>query len=186
MFFNISPIPEINFSEIRDQLPSKLFIAEFKNIDKDVHYTIIRDKLYSLGESIKMNGEKEFSHAERFGKIIYEVYFEDKSNEYNLMIYCDKIDITPYYFRKGPSIKDKNHAAKFKTKNKDYFIKNDYLWTKTQRDFSDFFQFLQNFITNRIPQNLELINLSKSFGCKSSSGKKGIYVLKNMVLPFCS
>ena len=36
----------------------------------------------------------------------------------------------------------------------------------------------------KIPDNLEVVNISKSFNCKTTSGKKAIYVLKNMVLPF--
>ena len=71
-----------------------------KNKDADVHYTINRDKLYSLGDRIKANGEREFSHAKRFGRIVFEVYFEDNVNEYNLVMYCDKLKISPSYLRK--------------------------------------------------------------------------------------
>ena len=69
-------------------------------------------------------------------------------------------------------------------KNTNFIIKDGYLWTDTKREFSDFFDFLKSFIKNKIPENLEVINISKSFNCKTTSGKRAIYVLQNMVLPF--
>jgi len=183
-FFKILSIPEINLSNQNDAMLSKTFIIELKNKDADVHYTINRDKLYSLGDRIKANGEREFSHAKRFGRIVFEVYFEDNVNEYNLVMYCDNIKISPSYRRKGPQAKDKFHAEKFKKKNKDFILKDGYLWTETKREFNDFFDLLKNFIKDKIPDNLEVVNISKSFNCKTASGKKAIYVLKNMVLPF--
>ena len=183
-FFKILSIPEINLSNPNDAILSNTFIIELKNKDNDVHYTINRDKLYSLGDRIKANGEKEFSHAKRFGNIMFEVYFEDEINEYHLVIYCDKIKISPSYLRKGPQVKDKFHAEKFRKKNKQYIVKDGYLWAETKRKFNDFFEFLKDFIKDKIPDNLEIVNVSKSFDCKTTSGKKAIYVLKNMVLPF--
>jgi len=183
-FFKILSIPEINLSNQNDAILSNIFIIELKNKDADVHYTINRDKLYSLGDRIKANGEREFSHAKRFGRIVFEVYFEDNVNEYNLVMYCDKLKISPSYLRKGPQVKDKFHAERFKKKNKNFILKDGYLWTETKREFNDFFDFLKNFIKDKIPDNLEVVNISKSFNCKTASGKKAIYVLKNMVLPF--
>ena len=183
-FFELTTIPEIEISDIKDPILSKMFIIELKNKNDAVHYTINRDKLYSLGDGIKANGEKEYSHAKRFEKVIFEVYFENEKNEYNLAIYCDKTNISESYIRKGPPVKDKFHANNFKNANKNYFIKNGYLWTETKRQFQDFLEFLKDFIKNKIPENLEIINISDSFGCNTSSGKKSIYVLKNMVLPF--
>lgn len=183
-FFKLLPIPEIDLSSQKDPILSKIYILELKNKSDEVHYTINRDKLYSLGESIKANGEKEYSHAKRFGTIVFEVFFENEKNEYNLAIFCDKTKISPTYIRRGPPIKDKLHANKFKNINKNYYIKDRYLWTETKRDCVDFFEFLKTFIKNKIPENLEIINISNSFECKTSSGKKAIYILKNMILPF--
>ncbi|MFX1339237.1 MAG: hypothetical protein ACFFDK_11560 [Promethearchaeota archaeon] len=183
-FFLLSAIPEINLSNQNDAILSNIFIIELRNKDPDVHYTINRDKLYSLGDRIKANGEREYSHLKRFGNIVFEVYFEDDINEYNLAIYCDEIKISPSYLRKGPQINDKFHAEKFKKKNKNVLLKDGHLWTETKREFNDFFEFLKNFIKNKIPDNLEIVNISKSFNCKTSSARRTIYVLTNMVLPF--
>ncbi|MHA2089003.1 MAG: hypothetical protein ACW972_12050, partial [Promethearchaeota archaeon] len=83
-FFKIKPIPELELLNSTELAYSKIFIIELRNLDSNIHYTINRDKLHSLGEYIKSTGEKEFSHAEKFGIIIYEVYFEDNLNEYNI------------------------------------------------------------------------------------------------------
>jgi len=183
-FFDIKPIEEVDLSRKDDILLPKIYVLELKNIQTDIHYTVNRDKLYSLGESIKANGEKEFSHQNRFGKIVFEVYFEDQLNEYNLAIYCEKLHISATYLRKGPPIKEKNHAIKFKNKNSEFFEKEGYLWVKTKRSHIDFHAFLNDFITEKVPENLIITNLSNSYNVRTSSGKKTIEILKNMVLPF--
>jgi len=183
-FFRIRPITEVNLSNKEDTLLSKIYIIELQNTDIKIHYTINRDKLYSLGESIKANGEKEFSHFDRFGKIIFEVYFEEEKNQYNLAIFCEKPNISKTYIRKGPPITEETHAINFKKKNPDYFEKEGYLWIETIREFSIFSDFLKEFVKNKIPDNFNVVNISNAFHTVSSSGKKAINILKNIILPF--
>ncbi|MFX1409453.1 MAG: hypothetical protein ACFFA6_03815 [Promethearchaeota archaeon] len=184
-FFIQKQIPEADITNVNDPELSKIFIIELKNKAENIHYTIIRDKLYSLAESIKANGEREFSHAERFGKIIFEVFFEDDIDEYNIVFYCEKPQTSKTYIRRGPPVKEKLHANNFKVKNPEYYEKNGHLWVETKRQFTSFSYFLRNFIKEKVPENLEIINISKSFNVKTSSGKKAIYILKTMVLPLC-
>ncbi len=183
-FFRIRPITEVNLSNKEDNLLSNIYIIELQNADIKIHYTINRDKLYSLGKSIKANGEKEFSHFERFGKIIFEVYFEEDKNQYNLAIFCEKPNISKTYIRKGPPITEENHVANFKRKNPEYFEKEGFLWVETQREFNNFSNFLNKFVKNKIPDNFNVVNISNAFHTVSSSGKKAINVLKNIILPF--
>jgi tRNA nucleotidyltransferase (CCA-adding enzyme) len=183
-YFIQKAIPEADLSNLEDQLLSKIFIVELKNNIDEIHYTINRDKLYSLAESIKANGEREFTHVERFGNIIYEIYFEEQVNEYNIAFYCQKPHISNIYIRRGPPVKEKLHVTKFKEKNPEYFTKKGYLWVETQRDFYEFSEFLKYFIKDKIPDNFSINNISNSFSGKSSSGKKTIFILKEMVLPF--
>ncbi len=182
-FFRIRPIPEVDLSKKDDSLLSKIFIIEFQNTTFEIHYTINRDKLYSLGEKIKANGEKEFSHVERFGKIIFEVYFEEEKNEYNLAIFCNNPKISESYIRKGPPITEERHVNNFKRKNPNYFEKDGYLWVKTIRDFNEFLVFLKDSVKNKIPENFRTVNLSPAYYAIKSSGKKAIYLLKNIILP---
>ena len=183
-FFLIESIPEIDISTVDTSLVQKIFIIELKNENNKIHYTINRDKLYSIGDKIKANGEKEFSHAERFGKIEFEVYFEHDLEEYNIAIYCEKPEIGKSYLRRGPPIKDKVHSEKFIKKNPQCFERDGFLWVKSIRDYSLFKEFLRDFIRDKIPENLRIINLSNSKSIKTKSGKRCIYVLLNMVLPF--
>ncbi|MHA1492138.1 MAG: hypothetical protein ACTSRI_21120 [Promethearchaeota archaeon] len=182
-FFELKPIPEINLADFSDPILLKIYIVELKNSNNNIHYTINRDKLYSLGEYIKVNGEKEACGVERFGKIFFEVYFEEKNNEYNLSIYCEKPKISKTYVRRGPPLNERGHANKFMKKNPEYFTKDGYLWIESKRKYTDFIIFLKNYVKNKIPENLEVVSISQSLNTKTSSGKKTIYVLKNMILP---
>ena len=38
---------------------------------------------------------------------------------------------------------------------------------------------------DKIPENLEIINISKAFNAKSKTAKKAIHVLNKYILPFC-
>ena len=183
-FFKIKPIPEINLANKDDPFLSRIYIIELQNTNLKIHYTINRDKLYSLGKSIKANGEKEFSHVDRFGKIVFEVYFEDEKNQYNLAIFCEKPYISETYIRKGPPITEEKHTVNFKRKNPEYFEKDGYLWVETMRDYSNFSDFLKRFAKDKIPDNFDVLNISTAFHTLSSSGKKVINILKNIVLPF--
>ena len=183
-FFKIDKIPEVKISKIDDSLLAKIFIVELKNENSEIHYTINRDKLYAIGENIKANGEKEFSHAERFGKIEFEVYFEDNIEEYNIAIFCEKPNITKNYERRGPPIKEKNHAIKFRKKNPNFFERDEFLWIESKREYTEFLKLIKDFVKNKIPENLCVVNISKSYEARTTSGKRAIEVLKNMVLPF--
>jgi tRNA nucleotidyltransferase (CCA-adding enzyme) len=137
-----------------------------------------------LGESIKINGEKELNHTERFTNIVFEVYFEDEISEYNICFYCETPELSHSYSRRGPPVKENSHVKKFIKKNPTYFEKDGFLWVEVQRKFTDFLSFLKNFIEIKLPANFEVINISNVLTTKTSSGKKAITILKDMVLPF--
>ncbi|MFW9949375.1 MAG: hypothetical protein ACFFKA_04550 [Candidatus Thorarchaeota archaeon] len=178
-YFEIKEIEEENLNSV-----DNYFIIELFSNNTKIHYTIFRDKLYSLSDSIKANAEKEFSHADRFGRVEYEVYFEGPNNEYNIVFYCEKPTINRTYIRKGPPMKDSYHVKKFKAKNPGSFERNGHLWIETKRDYSDFIIFLKDFIKDKIPDGLILKNISKAIDTQSKSAKKAITVLKTMVMPF--
>ncbi len=182
-YFEISKIPEFNPNDFKNII-SNLYIIEFKDINGKTHYTEMRDKLYSFGDYLRIHGEKEFTHEIKFGKIIFEIYFENELNEYNIAIFCKKPLISKSYIRRGPPLSDKKHTPKFKEKNPNYFLKDGFLWVETQRSHYNFLEFLKMGIKNKIPDNLKVTNLSISNNVKTVSGKKALYILCNMVLPF--
>ena len=183
-FFELKPIQEIELKNPTEPSFSKIFIIELKNFEDKIHYTINRDKLHSLGLNIKNLGEKEFSHTKKFGTIIYEVYFEDNLNEYNIALYCKNPNISKNYDRKGPSVKDAFHATNFKKKNPNYSIEKGHFWVKSERDFNDFLVFLKHLVKIKIPDNFEVVNVANSLNVTTSSGKKAMTILIRMVLPF--
>lgn len=182
-FFEIRSIPEFNPKTSKKSTIDKLFIIEFKNEDPDVHYTINRDKLYSLGQSIKANGEKEYTHAKKFGRIEFEVYFEEEQEEYNIALYCDEPIIPRTYLRKGPPINSRYHAKKFMEKNPNYIIKDGYLWVEDLHSHVNFLDFLKDFVPEKSPKNLKLLNISDAKNCITSPGKKALYLLDELILP---
>ena len=182
-YFQILPLKEFTINE-NHPLCSKTFVIELKNKQADVHYTINRDKLYSLAESIKSNGEREVSHEKRFGSIEFELYFEDSTQEYNLAFYCEQPSISKTFLRQGPPLKDKMHVERFKEKNPEYFEKEKHLWVETNREFTEFAKFLDYHINEKLPDNFSLINVAQSPKAKTASAKKALYVLIQMVLPF--
>ncbi|MFW9947210.1 MAG: hypothetical protein ACFFDX_10320 [Candidatus Odinarchaeota archaeon] len=182
--FKIKPIPEEDLSTKKNSILSNIYVVELKNKDPKMHYTINRDKLYSLGQGMKLHGEKEFSHVDRFGRIEFELYFEDNINEYSIAIYSEKSSISKAYLRKGPPVKSKFHVERFKKKNPNFIEKNNYLWTETKREYTQFLSFLKDFIKDKIPENLEILNLSHALNAKSKTAKKAIYILNNFILPF--
>ena len=182
-YFQISPLKELNIDESHP-LHAKAFIIELVNNNADVHYTINRDKLYSLAESIKSLGEKEVSHEKRFGSIVFELYFEDSTQEYNLAFYCEQPLISKTFLRKGPPIKDKRHVERFKEKNPDFVKKAKHLWVETTRDYTEFLKFLDDLVNEKLPDNFSLINIAQSSKSKTTSAKKALFVLIHMVLPF--
>ena len=181
-FFHIDKIPEIDLTTKNSTL-NHIFVLEMKKIDEDIHYTEIRDKIYSLGNDIKAHGEKEDSHEDRFETILFELYFKDEKNEYILVVYCKNPIISKTYIRPGPPLKNKKHAEKFKKKNPNYIQKDQRLWVEEKRDYHKFSNFLKKFIEGKVPKSLKTINLSNASRAQTNTGKKAIYLMKEMILP---
>jgi len=182
-FFQIKEIPIFDTQNNQD-INKKLLVIECESIDEEVHYTEKRDKLYSLGEAIKTHGEKEFTRETRFGDILYEVYFESEKGEFNLALFCSNPNLSPTYVRQGPPLTAKKHVKRFKEKNPGYFTKDNYCWVEEKREFSNFLKFLEDFISDKIPKSLKVINISNSKEVKKTSAKKTLYVLQNWIMPF--
>lgn len=182
-FFEIKEIPKFSQKEF-PKLTDHLFIVEFQNTDETIHYTEIRDKLYSLANYLQVHGEKELDHHPKFGSIEFEVYFNPDVNQYNLALYCKHPSIGQFYERKGPPLNQKKHVERFKKKHDNYFVKNGCIFIKAEREYNTFISFLKDRVPSRIPETLVITNISKSLNAQSKSAKQTIFVLAQMVLPF--
>jgi tRNA nucleotidyltransferase (CCA-adding enzyme) len=183
-YFELSPIPEANLNEFDEDKIKHFYILELLNKNPDKHYTVNRDKLYSLADSIKATGEKEYNHTERFGNIEFELYFNETTNEYDLSFFVEHPNISQIYLRQGPPFNEKYHMKKFKEKNPNFIARNDYLWVETKRDYIDFLKFLSEYVNENLPENFQIINISTVKGIKTSLAKKTLHILNKMVLPF--
>ena len=183
-YFEISAIQKADLTKFDEEKISHYFVVELFNEDNDVHYTVNRDKLYSLADSIKATGEREYSHDKRFGSIEFELYFDDSLNEYDIVFYVEQPKISDTYLRQGPPLSEKFHIKKFKVKNPNFIIKDGHLWTEAKRDYSNFNSFLSSYVHENMPENFKITNISNASLLKTSLAKKALYILDNMVLPF--
>jgi len=184
-FFQYKPIPILDFKHIKkEHLFDHLFLVEYTNQNPEVHYTELRDKLYSFGEKVTNIGEVEKSKDTRFGKITFEVYFEVEKNLYAISFYCEKFEISDKYIRRGPPVKEKLHVEQFKKKNPNYFIKDNYLYVEEKREYTTFLELLNANTPNLSPKEFNIINISDIYQAKTDVGKRCLLVLKEMVIPY--
>lgn len=184
-FFQYKPIPILDFKHIKkEHLFDHLFLVEYTNQNPEVHYTELRDKLYSFGDKVINIGEVEKSKDTRFGKITFEVYFEVEKNLYAISFYCEKFEISDKYIRRGPPVKEKLHVEQFKKKNPNYLIKDNYLYVEEKREYSTFLELLNANTPNLSPKEFNIINISNIYQAKTDVGKRCLLVLKEMVIPY--
>ncbi|MBD3227189.1 MAG: hypothetical protein GF329_03290 [Candidatus Lokiarchaeota archaeon] len=176
-FFVKKEIPIIE--DINDELKNHYTILEF-NSDGSRHYTEVRDKLYKLANSIKIQLESESTKEIRFGKTFFEVYFEDKI--FSLAFHTEKGKISDTYKRVGPPVKLKKNFRKFKNKHPDLFIENGRAYVMEKREFTDQKDLINNYINDHgLFSGINLEHIS-SFGI-TEVGKRVFYIMKEMVLP---
>lgn len=176
VFFEMKPIRILNAEEL-SKISSHTWVLEFLS-NGTVHYTELRDKLYKLGNRIKMELEKEHTGEERFGKCIFTVYFE--KHHYSLAFYCSQNNLSKMYLRRGPPLKLKAHVEQFKAKNPNSFIKNDHIWAEMKRKYVKLSQLISDYIKNIKIKGLNLINQS-SIGL-DTIGKKALTILFEIIL----
>ncbi|MFX1451021.1 MAG: hypothetical protein ACFFCM_09275, partial [Promethearchaeota archaeon] len=176
-FFIIKPITILDSNEL-SEISKNSYVLEFKS-DGKVHYTELRDKLYSLGNRLTNKLEKESTGEARFGTCSFTLYYED--NYYGLVFHCSKNNISRTYHRRGPPIKLRQHVKKFKEKNPKYFIKDEFIWTEVNRDYVDLAQLIKDFIKKFKIKGLTLVNQS-SIGI-NLVGKKALTILYKKILP---
>ena len=74
----------------------------------------------------------------------------------------------------------KFHLEKFKKKNPNFIEKNNFLWTETKRDYTQFLSFLKDFIKDKIPENLEILDQIKKLKKEKMSSSELMTIMKGV------
>ena len=183
-YFIEKPIKPLSPKEKR-KYENQLLIIEFENAE-NVHYAVFRDKLYKLASYLSRLLEREETGEERFGKTIYEVYFEDPI--YALGFYLSKKKIEPYVLRRGPPGDMVEHVKKFLQKYPNAFEKNGFYWAKIRRKYTKAKDLVLNYLSGK-NSLLDRVNLkdatilSVSESGTTAVGEKLVTIIVKMLLP---
>ncbi|TFF86506.1 MAG: hypothetical protein EU551_01405 [Promethearchaeota archaeon] len=174
---------------IREEIPTKITIdPEYKEnyvvlemeSDQSRHYTEVRDKLYSYANSLKHQLEFETTGEKRFGKTLFEVYFE--GIYFSLVYHTEKGIIRDTYKRKGPPVKDKKNFKRFKDMHPDLFVENGWALVLRNRKYTKPIDLITAYLEKKkLFSGVNLKYISNSG--KRNIGKKALYIMKNMVMP---
>jgi len=183
-YFIEKPIEPLSLGE-KEKYKEHLVIVEFENT-KNLHYVILRDKLYKLASQIAFLLEKEETGEERFGKTIYEVYFEEPI--YAIGFYCMKRELKPYFLRRGPPSNMTNRVKDFLKKHPEAFEKNGFYWSKIKRKYtrpldlvSDILIKQEGMLSKMILKNVKFLGISNTG--LTITGKRVAAVIIRMLLP---
>ncbi|TXT57652.1 MAG: hypothetical protein BAJATHORv1_10355 [Candidatus Thorarchaeota archaeon] len=141
----ISPLP--------DWLGPHIFIFELESIEKK-HYTIVRDKLYSIAELMERWVAKERTGEERFGKVLAEVHF--KRNRYAIGCVVEKPHINETFERRGPPTRIESACESFKRANPKAYEREGYLWVSQQRKYTDAKTFAERILQKKVSDELKI------------------------------
>ncbi|NHJ13248.1 MAG: hypothetical protein EAX95_06195 [Candidatus Thorarchaeota archaeon] len=120
----------IQAHEIPRSIMEHSIVFEFE-AEKTYHYTVLRDKLYSLGKLVAGQLQKEPTGESRFGPAIFEVYFE--GNLYSLAFLLGRMRAPNTYLSKGPPLSLVNAVEEFKRAHSGTIEKEEHIWTTRTR-----------------------------------------------------
>jgi tRNA nucleotidyltransferase (CCA-adding enzyme) len=176
---NLSPL----IDKFNKELNSHYVVIELVQIS-DSHYTKIRDKVYSIAESIKSLASWELDHSIRFPSVNYSIYFNPDNKRFSLTFYTSKFQISEKYIRRGPRADKTRNFEKFEAKHPDLFIKEGFSYVKERRKFIDFLTMVRSGFKERIFKEIELRNISIPSSVTFKESLTAIHVLKECILPY--
>ncbi|NHI83697.1 MAG: hypothetical protein EAX81_05290 [Candidatus Thorarchaeota archaeon] len=123
----------ISLSPLPSWIVRHSIVFEFKE-EKSYHYSVFRDKLYSLGKLVAGQLQHEQTGEIRFGATLFEVYFEAES--YSLAFLVENMMISNVYSYKGPPLNLSTAVEDFRRVHADTVEKAGYIWTTKEREFT--------------------------------------------------
>ncbi|NVM54635.1 MAG: hypothetical protein HWN66_13100 [Candidatus Helarchaeota archaeon] len=171
--------PQLPNSKILTNLLPHLVVIEFIS-DSTVHYTELRDKIYSACGSLRKLLESENTGEDRFGKTLFEVYFEGKI--FTVVFYCERNLLTPTYIRRGPPKNKSKNVQIFCSKHPDAYYKDGFYYVSVERDFRQPLPFITNFFQGyKQIKGLKLSSISQKG--TSLVGQRALSLMISCVLP---
>ncbi len=109
------------------------FVHEFQS-DGTIHYTVLRDKLYSFARRVANELSSENTGEERFGEVLSEVYFEGQS--YALGFIVENPSIAKEFERRGPPTSLTEAVNSFRSVHPNAFEREGHLWIRETRKWT--------------------------------------------------
>ncbi|MEX2680678.1 MAG: hypothetical protein Q6373_003710 [Candidatus Sigynarchaeota archaeon] len=183
--FEISPIPGPTNDD-----PHIVAIV-FDN-EKQVHYTIVRDKLYRLGNLARKELEYEPTGEPRFGRMTFSVLLAKDESQAALAFHVEHPSIPAKFKIFGPnSHDDKARVKVYLEKHPDARLdERGIYFTEKNRNITNFSDALAKLVKARFdikgvtPVKNAHRKIDVSINPERVIGRQAIHVLKNMVLPY--
>ena len=170
--------------ELSDEKINAHFVVVETIQTSDSHYTKIRDKLYSIGESIKSFASYEFDHSVRFPDINFSIYFNPLNKRFSLAFYTSQFQINNGYQRRGPRTDRAQNFEKFKKKHPDLIVKDGYSYVIETRKYTNFLELINTVFNERMFKEIELLNISTPSGTHTEESLMAVHILKECILPY--
>lgn len=155
----------ISTAPLPRELQNHFIGFEFESLGSE-HYTVLRDKLYSLASKIREKVARERTGEKRFGDCVFELYFEKP--RYALGFLVERLSIEKKYRRRGPPTNMKSAAEKFKSEHPEAYEESGYLWIKDRRKWISAREMIIHLITKNKIEDLEILdetgNLTRKVG----------------------
>lgn len=178
------PLMPLSEDELLDMPPG--VVLEFKQTIEDIHYTEVRDKLYSFGRKLSRFLELEHSGENKFGRNDFEVYFEEP--DFALYIVTKHARLDKTYLHRGPPIGDSENVKKFQRKHSTAFLKDGFHWVEIERSrvilIEEVREFLNMDFVKSLLGQVECLHITSQG--KGSIGKKIVALYMKELIPFFS
>ena len=177
-FFVDKPI-EIKSNEEFEHYLDKIVFIEFDIINNEVHYTLIRDKLYVFAE--KILGSLQKPQYKDIKDYFYCIFYD---NAHASIIYYFKNGrcFEKEYLKMGPPLKLESSLRDFKLKNPNTFEKNGRAWAHLKRKYHNAIDFIKLILKNEDLKYFKLLQVGKT--PNSNLSRKNLTFLINRLLPF--
>lgn len=180
-WFEIAPLPAPENEDPR------CTAITFSNT-RELHYTVVRDKLYKLGNQLKKHLEREQTGEPRFGTVQFSVLLDDGETIAAMGFHCTEPVLPPVYEREGPLASDPPaRVRKYLERNPGATVgpSGRYI-TVERRPFTSAGEAIAAMLAEHVDVK-GLVPTSGSFDVLVNpvhpAGRRAIHVLKTMILP---